>query len=387
MSGVRRFQRYPINLRLTLQFPTGQIDTTTDDVSEAGFSAPCPELPEVGTDFKFSVQLPDGQRVTGHACAMRLGGSTGSAGFSCEFEPAQAALWERFLEQEHASGGLWRMIGRYASGSGDDQSASRSVVEAGPGAVVRLHMVGENGEAYRVAFEKHPSEDVETAFAGAPPRTLDVARKAVTRALAHDVFLKRAPNAPVSAVRVVEMSRGGYGFIDRQASGKMGVMGLHGSELIGIEADGKPLFPFFTPEELQRIASDTFRRAAPENRRPYASRPTPIPAAPVREERFASTYAHKEVDAHTRVQHTPRSLSDAMDQSERVQIRVYANRVIRLFPDVWLEVQRPSWPTPARGFALQDGEALCLFMLHGECAPRVVKLEPGDGVFGIPAEA
>lgn len=381
MPGVRRFQRYPVNLRLTLDFPTGQIETTTDEISQAGFSAPCPELPEVGTNFDFTVHLPDGSRVKGRACAMHVGGEA-SAGFSCEFPPDQLVLWNRFLEQEHGAGGLWRMIGRYASSASDDSAASRAVVEDGSGAVVRLHMVGENCEAFRVAFERAPTIDIETAFAGAPPRTLEVARKAVSRALAEDVLLKRAPGSNVMSVRIVEMARGGYGFIQRLPGGKMNVMGLHGSELIGIEADGKPLFPRFTPDELQRIASDTFRRAE-QDRGPGAT-PTPVPVPPaVREERFSAQYAHKEVSAQQRTQHTPRSLSEAMDASERVQVRVYAERVIKLYPDVWIEVQRVGWPAAATGFAVQDGQALCLFMLHGPDAPRVVRLLPGDTVFAI----
>ncbi|HEY1087615.1 MAG TPA: PilZ domain-containing protein [Archangium sp.] len=375
MPGVRRFQRYPINLRLTLEFATGQIETTTDEVSQAGFSAPCPELPEVGVNFDFTVHLPDGARVKGKACAMHVGGEA-SAGFSCEFSKDEQAAWNAFLEQEHGSGGLWRMIGRYASSQSDDHAASRSIVEKGPGSVLRLHMVGENGEAWRIAFEKHPSVDVETAFAGAPPRTMEVARKAVSRALAEDVVLKRAPGAAVMTVRVVEMARGGFGFIDRQPGGRMNVMGLHGSELIGVEADGKTLFPNYTQEELQRIASDTFRRAD--------SKSVPAVAAPaVKEERFSTQYEHKQVDAQHRIRHTPRSLSEVMDTSDRVQVRVYAERVIRLFPDLWLEVQRPGWAAPATGFALQDGQSLCLFMLHGPDAPRVVKLQPGDVVHGI----
>ena len=65
MISSRRFPRYPVNLRLRLQFPRGEIETTTDEISLAGFSAPCPELPEVGTAFGFVVHLPDGTQVTG----------------------------------------------------------------------------------------------------------------------------------------------------------------------------------------------------------------------------------------------------------------------------------------------------------------------------------
>ena len=41
-------------------------------------------------------------------------------------------------------------------------------------------MVGENGEAYRIAFEKHPSEKPEvSAFAKADPKVQELARRAV----------------------------------------------------------------------------------------------------------------------------------------------------------------------------------------------------------------
>jgi hypothetical protein len=396
-AAVRRFPRYPVNLRLRLQFPTGELETTTDEISLAGFSAPCPDLPEVGTSFSFVVHLPDGAMVTGSACAMRIPAS-GSAGFSCEFPPAQQPVWEAFIEQERANGGLWRMIGRYATSEGEDQEAARFVLEKGPlgilfkriggqkapeaepaaqtPAVVRLHMVGENGEAYRICFEKHPSELPEaSAFASSAPKVLEVARRAVSRVLTQDVFIKRAPNAPVEAVRLVEMVRGGYGYLSQPAGGKLVLMGLHGSELIAIEIDGKRVFPFFEPDELDRIACDTFRRAPDE---PVAT-PASSPAV-LREERFSDRYEHKRVNSQERAGCTPAQLIEAMSASQRVQTRVYGDRTLRLFPDLWLEVARASWPGPSRGFAMEDGKALCVFLLVGRDAPRVVRLESGDVV-------
>ncbi len=285
MISARRHPRYPVNLRLRLQLPTGELETTTDEVSLAGFSAPAPVLPEVGTSFGFVIHLPDGSHVTGTACAMRLGDG-GSAGFSCEFPPGQQQLWEAFVQQEQASGGLWRMIGRFAISTGDDAEAMRSVLVKGPlgilfrriggekkaeaeasepPAVMRLHMVGENCEAYRIAFEKHATEGPEVSvFANAAPNVLDFARQTIARVLTQDVFLKRSPHAVVEPVRLVEMTRGGFGYVVPQASGKVSLMGLHGSELIVIEVDGKRVFPFFESGELDRIACDTFRRVPGE---------------------------------------------------------------------------------------------------------------------------
>lgn len=396
MFGTRRFTRFPINLRLRLQLPTGELETTTEDVSLAGFSAPCPELPEVGTTFSFVVHLPDGKPVSGTASAMRVS-AEGLSGFSCEFPPEQLKLWEGFLKQEHDNGGLWRMLGRYALSSGDDAEAARAVLEQGRLGILfkrlggsdkddereaerrvtmKLHMVGENGEAFRIAFEKHPSEPPEaSAFAGATPAVLDFAKKAVVRVLCDDVYLRRSPHAQVEAVRLVEMVKGGFGFVVQHAGGKPGLMGLHGGELIVTEVDGKPVFPFFGPEELERISHDTFRREPDEEARPSSAAPL------LKEERFSADYAHKVVET-SRPELAPlEALREAMTVEQRVQTRTYGERTLRLFPDLWVEVRKEKdAKTALRGFAVEDGPALCVFVLVGKDAPRVVRLSRADAV-------
>jgi hypothetical protein len=391
MFGERRFARYPVNLRLRLQLPSGELETMTEDVSLAGFSAPCLDLPEVGTTFGFVVHLPDGRMVSGRASAMRVS-PDGLAGFSCEFNPADFPTWEAFVKQERDSGGLWRMLARYARSDGDDAEAARSVLERGrfgflfkklggekkdeaveAPSVVRLHMVGENGEAYRVAFEKHPSEPPEvSAFANAAPGVLAFAKRTVSRILTQDVFLKRSPHAKIEPVRLVEMRRGGYGYLVEHPGGRPGLMGLHGSELIAVEVDGKPVFPFFDAADLERIACDTFRREL--------EAPSPeAPGAFAREERFSPAYAHKVVNTRDATRITQEALRRMLRSSQRVQTRTYGQRTLKLFPDLWLEVERPAaWPGAVRGFAMEDGPAMCVIALEGKGAPRVVRLEAGD---------
>ncbi len=396
MSAERLHGRYPANLRLRLQFATGELETTTDEVSLAGFSAPCADLPEVGSQFGFVVYLPDGGTVTGKACAMRLN-SDGLAGFSAEFEPAQLAAWESFLTQEQANGGVWRMLSRYALYGGEQKEAARSVLEKtrlgvlfkklgetkpeeeAP-AVMRLHMVGENGEAYRIAFEKHPADPPESApFAQKDPRLLELLARAATRVLSQDVVLKRAAGAEAAPVRLVELKRGGFGYVVQHASGKPSLMGLQGSELIAIDVDGKSIFPFFEPAELDRIALDTFRREVEDEPKPAAAAPA---AGPLREERFSKAYEHKEVQTQGAQAGTQRELVDAMEApGMRIQTRVYGDRTLKLFPDLWVEVTRPSaWPEPVSGFAMEDGVAICVFLMTGPGAPRVVRLEPTDRI-------
>ena len=75
MIGNRRYPRYPVNLRVRLQLPSGELETTTEEISLAGFSAQCASLPETGTKFDFVMHLPDGSLVNGIAAAVVCGGA------------------------------------------------------------------------------------------------------------------------------------------------------------------------------------------------------------------------------------------------------------------------------------------------------------------------
>jgi hypothetical protein len=44
-------------------------------------------------------------------------------------------------------------------------------------------------------------------------------------------------------------------------------------------------------------------------------------------------------------------------------------------------VSRPSaWSEPVSGFAVEDGVAICVFLMTGPGAPKVVRLEPTDRI-------
>jgi hypothetical protein len=380
MFGNRRHARYPINLRLRLQLPSGELETTTEDISLAGFSARCPQLPEEGTSFGFAVHLPDATMVQGTASAMRVS-ADGLSGFSCEFSKEHTPAWEAFVKQEQASGGLWRMLSRYVASGSDD---ARAIEEKGrfetlfkreQASAVRLHMVGENGEAYRVAFEKQPSESPEATFASVSPVVLELVRRAASRILSEDLFLRRTPSSPIEPVRVVELKRGGFAYVAHHPNGKPSLMGLQGSEMMVVDVDGEAIYPYFTEDELERIAADTFRREV----EPGANT-TPSAGVAAIQEGFSKKYQHTVVDNRP----APASFEDlraAMIASQRVQSRTYGARTLRLFPDVWVYAEQASAPaTPVRGFMVEDGEALCVFVLSGVNAPRVTRLEPADFV-------
>jgi len=402
-TSKRRFPRYPANLRLRLHLPTGELETTTEEVSLEGFSAPCAPPPDVGTRFGFALHLPD-ERVVSGEVIVAWSTADGVAGFETEFSPTHQPEWAAFVEQEAASGGLWRMIGRYAVNQGQEKEAARSVLEKGPlgilfkrlgaspaeaeGApvVTRLHMVGENGEAWRIAFEKHPGIPVDGCeLFKSPPEFLELARAAVLRVLPQDVYLKRSPQAKIAPARVVELKKGGFAVVALHPTAAPSLVGLHGAELVALEIDGQSVFPTFDAADLDRIALDNFRR----DPAPAAAASEPQAAsAPLQTERFASSYAHRELATGELAKSTHQDLRDAMASARRVQTRSYGSRTIRLFPELWLEVLRPqAWAGPVRGFAMEDGLNLCAFVLVGQDAPRVVALEPTDVISIIRGDA
>ena len=401
MAGDRRYPRYPANLRLRLSLPSGELETTTEDISMRGFGAPCAPPPDVGTRFGFVLHLPDNRLVTGTAEVVRVT-VEGIVGFRCELAGPDEEHWKAHVEQEAGSGGLWRMIGRYAVNAGQEKEAARSVLEKGPLGILfkkiggasseaeaapvttRLHMVGENGEAFRVIFEKHPAvKPEESELATSVPGFPQLAKLTVARVLSQDVYLRRSPQGVIAPVRLVELLKGGFGIISTHANSPPSLSGLHGAELIAIEIDGKPVFPFFDPGDLDRIALDNFRR---DEERAAPAEPAVI-VTPLREDRFAISYQHKELATQEPAKSSQRDVRDAMASAKKVQTRNYGERTIRLFPDLWLEVLRPhSWPGPLRGFAMEDGLQLCLFVLVGKDAPRVVALEPADAISIIRGE-
>ncbi len=362
----------PAHLRLSLQFPGGALETTTEEITRGGFSVQGAGLAGDTTPFGFVVHLPDGQLSSGSATSSTHVQAHGT-GFSCTFSAGEAA-WTQFVDHAQNGAGLWQLISRLATrldaNTGDHLHVAPSM---------RLHTLGENAEACRIAFEKHPAEAPEVStLSTSSPKLLELAQRTVSRLLTHDVLLKRSLHAEAQSVRLVELLKGGFGYVAHQDGGKLALMGLHGSELLVTEVDGASVFPFFTAEDLERIACDTLRLTHPE---PRAPAPAPVEDAALRSDHFAAAYEHTAVDSRATVPCTREQLRAAMRASLRAQTRIYGLAMVRLFPDVWLEVRRTGvWDEPLRGFAMEYRGSLCLVVLAGFAEPRVVQLEVGDGL-------
>lgn len=388
----RRFPRHPVALRVRLKDAAGEIEATTRTISREGMSVRLPRPFEPGVFLDAYLHLPEGKTVIAARAQCKNTQGEDLCGFELTFDDDEhRQRWQSFIEQEETTGSLWRMIGRYATASGTEKEEVRSVLERGRlgvlfkklslsdkhegdrDVVLKLHTVGENGEAYRICFEKHPSRpgldsDLCRRYRG----FTELAKGAVGRVLEGAVMVRFHESQPVMPVRVCELSRGGFAYVAGGEHMPASLVSLCVGELIVVEMDGKGVFPHFDEDDLERIACDTFRSDIPK--------PVFRPRAPeVRPERRAPGFEHS--DVATRETHVEgvEVIRRAQAAAERVETRVYGDRKIRLFPEVWARATDQEGHE-LMGPTMQDGDRTLLLALVGPGAPRVIRLRPDESV-------
>lgn len=388
----RRFPRHPVGLRVRLKDASGEIEATTRTVSREGMSVRLPRPLEPGMCLDVYLHLPEGDSVVTARAECRNSQGEEVCGFALAFDDdAQRACWEAFIDQEEATGSLWRMIGRYATTSGSEKETVRSVLERGRlgvlfkklsladkqdtdrDVVLKLHTVGENGEAYRVCFEKHPSRPgIESDLCRRYRGFKELAKGAVGRVLDGAVMVRFHESQPVVPVRVCELSRGGFAYVAGGEHVPASLVSLCVGELLLVEMDGKSVFPHFDDDELERVACDTFRSDIPK---PVFKATQPERKA----ERNAPGFEHNDVSTREIRVEGVEVIRRAQAAAERVETRVYGDRVIQLFPEVWARA-RDGDGHELMGPTMQDGDRTLLLALVGPGAPRVLRLRPDEHV-------
>lgn len=364
----RQHPRFRVSLRAHLALPGGTISVSTMGVSRGGMSVRLtPPLPALGSDVAVTLELPTGTSIDGRAtCRNHLAG--GLCGMSLQLKGDAAAAWENFVDEEEQTGGLWRMIGRMARAP-DDVLAPRGLTGREAQEELRFHTVGENGEAYRVAFERHPADVPEASdLVRRLPTFLDFAPDQVVRVLREPMQLSFDDGATVVRARVAELSRGGYAWV--QEGEGAGLVSLVVGELALVSRNQVRVFPGFTDDDLERVACDTFRRdlRRPVFAKPRGLRPAPITLPPLAVRPVPPAKFQEGLDA----------VRYAQAANDEVQVRVYGERKIWFHPSVWARIHEGD--SELMGPTLQDGERVCVLALVGPGAPRVVRVEEGSRV-------
>jgi len=364
----RRHDRFPVEMRVKARLPEGDVEAYTSTVSRGGFGLRLGSSVEIGQAISFIVYLPTNRALLGRGVCRNVVGS--AVGFEAEFDANNRPHWDAFIDQEESTGSLWRMIGRYTSGGSEDGSARDLViegesatelggvapVEGGGPLKLRFHTVGENGEAYRVAFEKHSSiAAIDSDLVGKYPGFKELAERAVGRMLERPVIIRQGTHAAPQEVRVVELTRGGYGFLQGGEGRPVALVSLGLGETILIEVNGEPVFPHFEEFDLERIACDTFRQdsTAPM----FGPAPSPALAA----------------DAAPPPTEGQEAIRLAQDRATQVETRRYGEREIDLYPQVWAKAKDKNG-NEVMGPSMRDGDRLLLLVLVGSGAPRVLRI-------------
>jgi hypothetical protein len=400
---LRRHPRFRVALAVEVGLPSGQQTTTTLGVSREGMSLRLDPVPAIDDVVTLTVTLPDGRLV---AALGRCRGHMpdGVCGLHLQLDSAARTVWQEFIDQEESTGALWRMISRIAAAP-DDTFAPRGetqrLLDGGGNASLRFHTVGENGLAYRLAFQRHASDPPETSdLCALLPGFREPARRVVRRVLREDVTLSFDEGGRPRRVRarVVELVRGGWAYAQGGDHGPIGFVALGAGELILVERDGLSVFPYFSALELEQIACDAFRNEQTRAVFPPTSGATSSSSSsssslswgPSGSAEASNTVAG--TSGATAAATTPPRRGDvkrfvqgydavrfAQAATEGAQLRRYGDRDLYFHPAVWAKVKLDDG-TEFMGPTLQDGPRVCVLGLVGPGAPRVVRLTASSDV-------
>lgn len=368
----RQHPRFRVALRVHFALATGTVSTNTVGVSRMGMSVRLSPQPALEEEVSITIELPNGTSIDGRArCKSHMPGAL--CGMSLSFGGSAQAYWDSFVDEEESTGSLWRMIGRIARAP-DDALAPRGIKERAEGGdELRFHTAGENGEAYRVAFEKHPSDvGVDSDLATTLPGFREQARRLVNRVLREPMTLRldESHGGKLVMARIAELQRGGFAYVQGDAETPTGLVSLCVGELILVARNGKTIFPHYNDDELERIACDTFRRDlsrpvfshTPPRGVPRPVIPAPITLPPVQKTEMPAKF-REGLDA----------VRFAQAASDDVQVRRYGDRDVFFHPSVWARVKVEG--SELMGPTLHDGIRVCVLALVGPGAPRVVRLD------------
>ena len=391
----RQHTRHGNMLRLRLQSRLGEVETRTTEISRRGVSAPMVMPPAMGERLRFILDLPDLRQLTGTALC-RNERPDGNVGFSIEFNSAEDdQRYADFLAMEETTGSLWRMLDRYREAGIDDGqiaaiftqgevdklvdgSAQVQLLERSGGLDsagdirVRLHSTGENSAAYQLLFAKHPHQAPEHSEVFFRFPECQRIWHQIERILEQKVLLRLNRQTPIISVQICELKRGGFAYLKNDAQKNCSLVSLGFGELMVIEVDGESLFPYLSDVELEQIACDTIRHDL--------SQPVfrSLQAKSLHDNVLA---AQPKSESQRRRMHDLQGLAalrQSVLEAQIVQTRVYGERAMRLFPELWARL--PTEQGELMGPTLEDREHLCLLALVGPGSPRVVRLHQDSPV-------
>ncbi|MCK6546592.1 PilZ domain-containing protein [Myxococcota bacterium] len=389
-QNERRFPRYVAHCEVHVEFGARKIVTITREISRSGLFFFADPPPEAGTAVR-CVLLPDDAEPLGISCTTRyvMPGVGAGVEVATSGDPAEAARFAAFVEDQAVHTSAWRVIGGFVRSAEDGDASAIDGIDVEPKEMLD---VGETGEAYRVFFERYPAQPLDSSELAREPQVLEHARQLLSGIAVDTVGIKlHARDRLRTALLGVLADGRGFVALVRAKSGETAFYALSGREQLVIRVAERGVFPFFTSSDLQRIQRDSARVVAPEHRTPPPTeQPGSISARWARVKRDA-------VDTMTSAASPISSLSDWTRYDEMTaqilvdlfdvlptETRVYvvggAERTVRLLRHLTVMVREPSGAVDEATLMFDGRRLSALFGMKNRADLRIRPLLPSDQV-------
>ena len=160
--------------------------------------------------------------------------------------------------------------------------------------------------------------------------------------------------------------------MNRDAQKNCSLVSLGLGELLVTEVDGESMFPHLSAAELEQVACDTIRHDLSQpvfrSLRAQNMHDNVLSARPKSQSQRRLMHSLQGIAA----------LRQSVREAQVVQTRVYGDRAMRLFPELWARLKTKQGEL--MGPTLEDREQLCLLALVGPGSPRVIRLDADSDV-------
>jgi PilZ domain-containing protein len=249
---ARRDPRYAAEIEVHVAFDGRSLITLTREISRSGLFFFAEPAPEIGTALALTLH-PEGRAAMPIRTHVRYVLPGVGAGVEVAAGP-DADKFRAFVDDQSSSQKAWQVIGGFVRSAID--SAELLTVEFEQKETIA---VGENCEAYRILFERHPAVRPDLTSLRAWPAALEHAKAHLAGVSKERVGLKLNSKDRLRTMHIgVLRNSGGFAAIlpPQRSKDRFSFYSLSGREQIMVKEGTRDVFPFFTAIDLRRIRAD-----------------------------------------------------------------------------------------------------------------------------------
>lgn len=228
----------------------------TREISKTGLFFFADPAPDIGEGLRITLH-PDGHASLSVNCVVRYILPGVGAGVEIGGQPdPEVDRFRGFVEDQARSAKAWQLISGFVRSAIDGRETGAAEYEQ-----KEVIDVGENGEAYRVFFERYPPIAPDRTSLAEHPEALLQAQNQVLGVSSETVGIKLNARDRLRRVLLGQLRGGGYVAVvpPPTPSERFVFYTLSGREQIVIKEGDRAVYPFFTSADLARIKGDAVR--------------------------------------------------------------------------------------------------------------------------------